>query len=109
MGGTPGHRMGVRFSGTMVDTAELASQQPAILRFYEKHPRASLNLSEQLKQIQNARALTQDEAVLESSALMVQALVSQLRPLLASIAEFDRKIAMIFRKHPDRPIFESFP
>src|SRR5438045_9632042 len=53
--------------------------------------------------------LTQDEAVLESSALMVQALVAQLRSLLASIAEFDRKIAMIFRKHPDRPIFESFP
>jgi transposase len=62
-----------------------------------------------MKQIQDARALTQDEAVLESSAMMVQAWVSQLRPLLANIAEFDRKIAMTFRKHPDRPIFESFP
>jgi transposase len=40
---------------------------------------------------------------------MVQALVSQLRALLVSIADFDRKIATIFRKHPDRPIFESFP
>jgi len=86
-----------------------ASSRRQILRFYEKHPRASLDLSEQLKQIHDARALTQDAAVLESSALMVHALVSQLRPLLASIAEFDRKIAMIFRKHPDRPIFESFP
>jgi transposase len=85
------------------------SSRRQILRFYEKHPRASLDLNEQLKQIQEARALTQDEAVLESSALMVQALVSQLRPLLASIVEFDRKIATIFRKHPDRPIFESFP
>jgi len=54
-------------------------------------PRASLDRHEQLKQIQDAGALTQDEAVLESSALMVQTLVSQLRPLLASIAEFDRK------------------
>ena len=80
-----------------------------ILRFYEKHPQAAIDLNEQLKQFQAARALTQDEAVLESSALMVQALVSQLRPLLASIAEFDRKIASLFRKHPDRPIFESFP
>ena len=86
-----------------------ASSRRQILRFYEKHPRASLDLGEQLKQIQDARALTQDAAVVESSALMVHALVSQLRPLLASIAEFDRKIAMIFRKHPDRPIFESFP
>jgi hypothetical protein len=86
-----------------------ASSRRQILRFYEKHPRASLDLNEQLKQMQEARPLTLDEAVLESSALMVQALVSQLRSLLASIAEFDRKIAMIFRKHPDRPIFESFP
>ena len=80
-----------------------------ILRFYEKHPRASIDLNQQLQQFQEARALTRDEAVLESSALMVQALVSQLRPLLASIAEFDRKIASLFRKHPDRPIFDSFP
>ena len=86
-----------------------ASSRRQILRFYEKHPRASLDLNEQLQEIRQARALTQDEAVLESSALMVQALVSQLRPLLSSIAEFDRKIAAIFRKHPDRPIFESFP
>jgi len=86
-----------------------ASSRRQILRFYEKHPRASLDLNEQLQEIQHARALTQDEAILESSALMLQALVSQLRPLLSSIAEFDRKIATIFRKHPDRPIFESFP
>src|SRR5215467_6530471 len=86
-----------------------ASSRRQIRRFYAKHPRGSQDLTEQLKQIQDARALTHDEAVLESSALMVQALVSQLRPLLVSIGEFDRKIAMIFRKHPDRPIFESFP
>jgi transposase len=85
------------------------SRRRQILRFYEKHPQAAIDLNEQLKQFQEARALTQDEAVLESSSLMVQALVSQLRPLLASIAEFDRKIATLFRKHPDRPIFESFP
>ena len=85
------------------------SSRRQILRFYEKHPRAAIDLEEQLKQFQEARVLTQDEAVLESSVLMVQTLVSQLRLLLASIAEFDRKIASLFRKHPDRPIFESFP
>ncbi len=85
------------------------SSRRQILRFYEAHPRASLDLEEQLKQIQEARPLTKDEAVVESSVLMVQALVSQLRSLLTSIAEFDRKIASIFRKHPDRPIFKSFP
>jgi transposase len=86
-----------------------SSSRRQILRFYEKRPPGSIEPKELLKQIQQARALTQDEAVLDSSALMVQALVGQLRPLLVSIADFDQKIATIFRKHPDRPIFESFP
>jgi transposase len=86
-----------------------ASSRRQIRRFYQQHARTSVDLNQQLKQIQEARALTQDEAVLESSALMVHALVRQLRPVLASIADFDRKIAAIFRKHPDRLIFESFP
>ena len=81
-----------------------------IQRFYERHPRASaLEFSQQLEEIHRARPLTRDRAVLQSSALMVQALVGQLRPVLASIGEFDRNIAAIFRNHPDRPIFESFP
>src|SRR5262245_46378010 len=46
------------------------SSRRQILRFYERHPRASLDLEQQLKQIQEARPLTQDEAVLESSVLM---------------------------------------
>jgi len=46
--------------------------------------------------------------VLEYSTLMVQALIAQLRFLLSSIAEFDRKIAKLFRNHLDCPIFESF-
>jgi Transposase len=68
------------------------SSRRQIFRLYGKHPRASLDLNEQLKQIQEARALTKDEEVLESSALMVQALVSQLRAFLVSITEFDREI-----------------
>src|SRR5215510_12150755 len=47
-----------------------ASSRRQLLRFYEKQPRASLDLDEHLRQIQDARAPTLDEAVLESSALM---------------------------------------
>lgn len=85
------------------------SSRRQILRFYERHPRPSIDLEQQLMEFQQAQALTQDAAVLEYSALMVQALAPQLRALIASIADFDRKIAEVFRKHPDRPIFESFP
>jgi len=63
----------------------------------------------QLIEFQQARPLTQDPAVLEYSALMVQALIPQLQALMGSIADFDRKIAEVFQKHPDRPVFESFP
>jgi transposase len=85
------------------------SSRRQIRQFYATHGRGPLELGEQLRQIQEARPLTQDEAILEASALLVEALASQLRPLLVSIEGFDRKIATIFRKHPDRPIFESFP
>lgn len=85
------------------------SSRRQILRFYEKHPRPTLNLDQQLEQFRLAMPLTTDEAVLEYSTLMVQALIPQLRALLTSIEEFDRKIAEVFLKHPDRPIFESFP
>jgi len=85
------------------------SSRRQILRFYEKHPRPYLDLEQQLQQFHQALPLTADEAVLEYSTLMVQALIPQLRALLHSIVEFDRKIAEVFRKHPDRPIFESFP
>jgi transposase len=85
------------------------SSRRQILRFYEKHPRPSLDMEQQLKQFDQALPLTADEAVLEYSTLMMQALIPQLRALLTSVDEFDRKIAEVFRKHPDRPIFESFP
>jgi transposase len=86
-----------------------SSSRRQILRFYEKHPRHHLDLEQQIQQFHQTLPLTGDEAVLQYSILMVQALIPQLRALLDSIDEFDRKIAEVFRKHPDRPIFESFP
>ena len=85
------------------------SSRRQILGFYGRHPRPSIDLEQQLLDIQQAQALTQDAAVLEYSALMITALIPQLRALIVSIAEFDRKIAEVFRKHPDRLIFDSFP
>jgi len=40
--------------------------------------------------------------------MMVEALVQQLRPLLGAIERFDRQIAALFRKHPDRPCLTIF-
>jgi transposase len=40
---------------------------------------------------------------------MVQAIVSQLRPLMVSIKELDKQIAELFAKHEDYELFSSFP
>lgn len=81
-----------------------------IRKFYLEYGcRRSQPLDRRLEQIQQAQPLTSDPAVILSGSMMVQVLVEQLRPLLEAIERFDRQIAAIFRKHPDRPLFEVLP
>jgi transposase len=81
-----------------------------IRKFYQKHgSRNSDLIDERLDQIRSAIPLTQDSAVINTSVLMVQTIVDQLRPLFASIRSIDSEIEKIFRKHPDFEIFTSFP
>jgi transposase len=91
--------------------ADLQKAKPARLRqFYLRSGRPRPDrLEQRLQQIRQALPLTSDPAVVLSGSMMVQALVAQLRPLLAAIAQFDQQIALLFRKHPDRPLFESLP
>lgn len=81
-----------------------------IRQLYREHGHPSPEqLDRRLEQIGQARPLTTDPAALLSGAMMVEALVQQLRPLLGAIERFDRQIAVLFRKHPDRPLFDSLP
>jgi transposase len=81
-----------------------------IRQLYREHGHPSPEqLDRRLEQIRQARPLTTDPAALLSGAMMVEALVQQLRPLLGAIERFDRQIAALFRKHPDRPLFDSLP
>lgn len=66
-------------------------------------------LEQRLEQIRRARPLTQDPAVVLSGSMMVEALVQQISPLLGAIEQFDRQISVLFRKHPDRFLFEGLP
>jgi len=67
------------------------------------------SLQQRLEQIRQARPLTTDPAAVLSGTMMVRALIEQIRPLLATLERFDQQIAALFRKHPDRLLFESFP
>jgi transposase len=82
----------------------------AIRKFYRDHGSRNNDLIDQrLKEIQAAIPLTQDSAAINIGVVMVQTIVSQLRPLFASIRDIDKEIEERFRKHPDFEIFDSFP
>ena len=79
-------------------------------QFYVSHNcRTVAVIEKRLQQIPTAQPLTTDGAVITTSVAMVQAIVSQLRPLMVSIKELDKQIAELFAKHKDYELFSSFP
>jgi transposase len=80
-----------------------------IRRFFKSHGARRRNLEEQLAQIANAVALTRDPAVSTAGGMLTVSLVQQIRPLNRSIERFDRKIAELFKNHPDHFIFTGLP
>ncbi len=86
------------------------SQPKTIRRFYQEHGSRRVNVIEdRLKQIRSALPLTTDAPVIEPSVFMVQSIAPQLHSAIDAIAQFDQRIKEVFQKHPDAPIFSSFP
>jgi transposase len=86
------------------------SSRATLEKFYRQHGCPSNYTTDSLlEEIQQAQPLTRDPAVSRASALMVQALMRQVRGLLESIAQFNRQIKDLFEKHPDYEVFDSFP
>lgn len=86
-------------------------QRPEKIRqFYSGHHcRQTQLIEERLAAIKQARPLTTDLAIINSSVLAVHLLVGQLRPLNDAIAAYDAKIAELMLHHPDAEIFTSLP
>ena len=86
------------------------SQAETIRRFYQEHGSRRRNVIEdRLKQIRSALPLTTDAPVIEPSVFLVQSIAPQLHSVIDAIAQFDQRIKEVFEKHPDAPIFSSFP
>jgi len=86
------------------------SKPETVRRFYRDHgSRRSEVINARIDQIRLAHPLTGDKAILESSVLMVQAIVPQLHMLIEAIARFDASIEEVYWKQPDSEIFSSFP
>ena len=53
--------------------------------------------------------MTTDEGIIAPNALLVEALVNQLRVTLEAIETFDNAIAQRAQSHPDFPLFQALP
>jgi transposase len=77
--------------------------------FRDHHVRYADVINQRLHAIKSATPLTTDEGVITPNALLVQALVAQLRVTLQAIEDFDKAIAQRTQSHPDFPLFDALP
>jgi len=85
--------------------------KPAQMRrfYYGHNSRSEELISQRLKLLKNAVALTNDAALLAAHSLAIQTLVGQLAALRPFLDQYDQQIAQLFAAHPDAPIFASLP
>ena len=88
---------------------QLARRSTLETFFRDHHVRGGDVLAKRLHAIKTATPLTTDEGIIAPHALLVQALVSQLRVTLEAIEAFDHAIAQRAQRHPDFPLFQALP
>jgi transposase len=110
-GREPATAMVLDFLTRWPELKKLKAAKPAtLLAFYAAHnSRRSRVLDERLALIAQARALTEDRAVIEPAILQVKMLVDLLRPLQKNIVLIDESIAMAFEAHPEAALFRGLP
>jgi transposase len=89
--------------------AQLARRSTLETFFRDHHVRSADVVAQRLHAIKAATPLTTDEGVIAPHALLVQALVNQLRVTLEAIETFDNAIAQRAQRHPDFPLFQALP
>jgi transposase len=86
------------------------SKHETVRRFYRDHgSRSSEMIDHRLEAIRSALPLTTDKAIIESSLLMIEMIVPQLRILIEAVARFDERIKAVYQKQPDVELFGSLP
>ena len=86
------------------------ARRSTLARFFHAHQvRYADVIDQRIQAIKSATPLTTDAGGIAPTALLVQALVSQLRVTLQAIDDFDEAIAQRAQSHPDFPLFNSLP
>lgn len=85
--------------------------RPATLRrfFQQHHVRYDRVIEQRIEHIKTALPLTEDPGVITPHALLVEALVTQLRVTLDAIKTFDTRIAELSQAHEDFQLFSNLP
>ncbi len=85
--------------------------KPAVLRaFYHVHgSRSQTLIARRVERIVQAVPLTDETALLDTFALRVELVCRQLQLVTRAGADYDRQIAAVFPRHPDRAIFARLP
>jgi transposase len=89
--------------------AQLARRTTLEDFFRAHHVRSAEVITPRIQAIKSAMALTTDDGVITPNALLVQALVAQLRVTVQAIADFATAIAQRAQDHPDFPLFNALP
>jgi transposase len=77
--------------------------------FRAPHVRYPDVIAQRIQAIKAATPLTTDDGVIAPNALLVQALIAQLRATLQAIADFDSAIVQRAQSHPDFSLFQALP
>jgi len=77
--------------------------------FYAHHVRRGDQIDGLYDQVQAAKALITDAALVDTSVLMVRSLCRQLQALQSYIDRHDAEIEMLYANHPEKGIFDHLP
>ena len=79
-------------------------------KFYrDQHCYRQALVEKRIQDIRQATSLTNDRAIVESSVLMTNAIVTQVIVLNQAIKQYDDELASLMREHQDAKIFLSLP
>src|SRR5262249_31006768 len=92
-----------------LQAAPLARRTTLETFFRAHHVRSADVIARRRHAIKTATPLTTDEGVIAPNALLVQALVAQLRVTLQAITDFDTAIAQRAQTQPDFPLCQALP
>lgn len=89
--------------------AQLARRSTLERFFRQHHVHSEQRINERLAAMKTATALTSAEGIIRPQALLVKALVTQLRATLEAIGSVDHAIAEPAQHPPDCAFFEALP